>query len=288
MLKDKMEVLKRISNVILGHATYNTTFESIKYENLVPEYKPTFSYNWEMSENKDIISMVCLDLVDCSKTIDRKSTLKFNVSIYYNIEDNLLSNIQIDISNLKSSYEPNAIMINDFVNNIVLYLFTGTYAVFTGRDYIALEGNEEASRIELDKNAKVSVGFNSANGVPLSIRSLFINDLVMAYKINDKSKLVESVSPYSEKLGKDLKYLLENQNTEKDDIYTLSTKSEEVDVNLIIKDFKSKKIENGKDYLYNTILNKIKRSGYASLADILTLHDGSELELESVKYIVNF
>lgn len=283
-----MEVLKRISNVILGHATYNTTFESIKYENLVPEYKPTFSYNWEMSENKDIISMVCLDLVDCSKTIDRKSTLKFNVSIYYNIEDNLLSNIQIDISNLKSSYEPNAIMINDFVNNIVLYLFTGTYAVFTGRDYIALEGNEEASRIELDKNAKVSVGFNSANGVPLSIRSLFINDLVMAYKINDKSKLVESVSPYSEKLGKDLKYLLENQNTEKDDIYTLSTKSEEVDVNLIIKDFKSKKIENGKDYLYNTILNKIKRSGYASLADILTLHDGSELELESVKYIVNF
>ena len=283
-----MEVLKRISDVILGHATYNTTFESIKYENLVPEYKPTFSYKWEMSENKDVISMICLDEVDCSKTIDRASSLKFNVAIYYNIEDNILSTIQIDISNLKSSSGPDVILINDFVNNIVQYLFTGTYSIFYKRDYIALEGNEEASRIELDKNAKVSVGFKSANGVPLSIRSLFMNDLIISYKINDKAKVVESVSAYSEKLSKGLKYLLENQNTEKDDIYALSIKSEEVDIDLINKDFKDKKIENGKDYLFNTILHKVKRSGYASLADILTLHDGSELELESVNFIVNF
>lgn len=288
MLNDKIETLKKVSNVIVGHAAYNTVFESIKYDDVVPDYNPVFDYKWEGSESGNIVTMTCNDVIDCAGTIDRSSSLTFKPILYYYIDNDELTQIQINITNIKSNYSDKAIIINDFINNIVQYFMTGSFSIFDEREYIGLAGGNERSKINLSKNAKIAVGFKRDDNTILSVRSLFINDLVLSYTLEDRYGVVESVSKYSEVLGKNLKYLIANQNTEKADLFKLVQKAEEVDIDKINDDFKSKEdISGAKDYLFNTVLHKIIRSGYATLADIMSLHDGTELELTSINYIVN-
>lgn len=288
MVNDKLELFKKISNVIVGHCAYNTIFESIKYENTVPEYSPVFEYAWDVSENSNIVTVKSTSKIDCAGTIDRKSTLAFDITIYYYIENDELSQIQLNVANVESNSDSNSILINDFINNIVQYLITGAYAIFDGREYVALESNEEGTKIMLDSHAKVGVGFKTADGVKLSIRSIFINDLIINYNFTEKNTLVDTISEYSPKLGEDVKSLIANKSTDAADIFKLSDTAEPVDIALISKDYKDVEVDTTKSYLFNTILHKIKRSGMATLSDVLTLCDGNEIELDSVNYIVNF
>jgi len=288
MANDKSVVLKNISNIILGHTAYNTVFESIKYENTIPEYNPVFSYEWELIENGNVITVKNTVPIDCAGVIDRSSSLMFDIEFLYYIENDELSQIQINISNIKPNYGAKSILINDFINNIVQYLITGSYSIFDGRDYIAMGGNEEKTKIILNPNAKVSIGFKSENNAKLSIRSLFINDLTVVYNITEKQTLIDSVKSYSATLGNDVQFIIEHNNTETADIYKLAEGAEPVDMDLLLKDYKKTGVNNCKDYLYNVTLNKIVRTQYATVADILSLADGVDIELNSINYIVSF
>lgn len=288
MVNDKLDLLERLSTVILGHSSYNTIFESIKYENTVPDYNASFDFKWNSSEKDNVVSVTSASPVDCAKSIDRESSLQFDTGFFYYIENDTLSQISVQISNIKSNYSSKSILVNDFINNIVQYIVSGIYGILDGRDYISLSEDGQKARINFDKNMKASVEFKKENGASLSIRSIFINDLDVIYNITEKNDLLDEVRSFSDALAEDVSFILEHNNKEVADLYKRAWQSSPVSGEAISKSYKEIEIGNAKDYLFNVILHKIQRNNQASVADILTLCDGVNIELESVSYIVNF
>jgi hypothetical protein len=199
-----------------------------------------------------------------------------------------MSQVSIQISNIESNYSSTAILMNDFINSMVEYLLSAVYGIVDGREYLSLSEDGQTARTELDPDFKVSIDFIKENGADLSIRSIFSNDLIVKYDIVEKNDLLDEIKSFSPELAEDVKYVIENNGKEVANLYDKGWNAQPVSVEAISESYKDVTISNTKDYLFNTILHKITRSGHATVADILTLCDGVNIELKSVSFITNF
>jgi len=283
MEKNILYTLRMMSDVIVGGAAYNTIFDSIKYDNKVVDYNRTYEYNWKTNFNDNIYTFTLSDL-DLASIIEKESTLKCDIAIFYFVEGNVLSQIKFNISNIKSNYKGNNLLVNDFMNNMVTYLLAGANVMLAKSEYLYMEGTEDASKIIFDRNSNISVSFKSDEGVTLSIRNLFLNDLILNYSLQTTNEFIDEIGMYSTDFAESIKYIIDNQNKDVTDIYTKSDDLVSIDIAQLNKDFKEQEVHDGSTYLFNTMLHQIQRMKKATLADLLILFDRNGIELKTIEY----
>jgi hypothetical protein len=283
MEKDILYTLRMMSDVIVGGAAYNTIFESIKYDNKVAEYDRTYEYDWKTNFNDNIYTFTLSDL-DVASIIGKTSTLKCDISIFYFVEGNVLSQIKFNISNIISNYQGNNLLVNDFMNNMVTYLLTGANVMLADSESLYMEGAEAASEVVFDRNSVLSVSFKSEDNVTLSIRNLFLNDLIVNYSLQTTNEFLDEIGMYSTDFAESMKYIIDNQNKDVNDAYTKSDDLVSIDTAQLNQDFKEMEVHDGSTYLFNTILHQVQRMKKATLADMLIFFDRNGIELTSIEY----
>jgi len=282
-MKKLGELFINISDAILLAASKDILSKVEKYNDKILKYDNAVKFNFNINESDNIFTATAKK-VNIGKISNLSTDLVFDINILYFMQDNSLTNINMQLSNISDVDTYETSLYNFYINSVTSLFIAA--ALVLDNNSISLK-NDKSTGINIDQNVTLSVKFDNDDGNGISIFNLFTNTTPVKYTLNTSSDNAVEISKYSSELKGSYEKFIGNENKLIENLQSIDN-AVSIDTDLFNKDFvEIEKIDNIKDEYYNMIINSIKRSGTMSLSDFLIiLEHGNNFSIKTVEYEV--
>lgn len=294
MIENSIDVLKSITTQVINYANYSTVIDSVNSDSTEIDADVFFEETYDFSphsSNEDNILVLQSNDIEIASALKTKTNIKFGLNCSYLLEDSTISSVIVEITDFVFNPEDDhTINIKDFYNTYLKYVLTGFANLFSEFEMIS---NEEDNKdaVYFGNDLVIQYVLSADNGVHLSIKSLFVNDVDVVYSISTSKDLVDLYNDIAPEAKAKIEEIISNTGNLVSDLWSYDNDIIDVNVDELQSRFQ-KTIQAGapttnaqlvKELIYYSIL----RSGVSSISNLLALYDDTNyLSVNSVIYSI--
>lgn len=290
-MDNRIETLKFIFSQALTYTFINTMYE---YSYLSEEYikdNDLYKRVYETEvENEDDTTTIMFRNIDPALTANLKSDIMFDFRFVTLFSDANIIQVDIQLIGLvEVAGSELTVFISDILNMPLKNMFDVIGNVYY--DYSEIGLNTDGNYIKFYEDMLLCYTVDAADGIQLSVKSIFLNDLPIYYDIEINDALIKEIAQYTASESDSyIQELIDNNQQNLQNLAQFGSSLFKINLRTFKKKFHNLlncEPTNTEQLMKYMIANSVVRFGSATLSDLLALYDKTEF-IKFNKVIYNF